>query len=458
MNRSHDVSFGMDGGQRLRFYIQTFGCQMNENDSRLIAGLLRSAGHQPAEGLADADLVVVNTCCVRENAENRALGFLGSLKHWKEEVPGRIIAVMGCMAQKSGTAELLQKSYRHIGIVIGTFAGAKLPRYVEEYAASGERIIDTEERYGEEELKRCEVLAPTIESGYRAQVNINYGCNNFCSYCIVPYVRGRERSRSVSEIVDEVNALTANGVREIQLLGQNVNSYGRELENGIDFAYLLQQVSKVEGLERIRYMTSHPRDFDQRLAETIARLPKVCRHFHLPLQSGCDRLLTQMNRGYQTAQSRPLLQQIRRLFPQATITTDLIVGFPGETEKDFQETLDFVCECRFDAAYTFLYSRRPGTPAADMPEQVSDAVKKERLQRLMAIQDPISLALNEQLVGRTLSVMVEGISKQNNSMMSGRTDGNKIVIFPLQKSARPGDLLDIEIRTAHTWNLYGEPV
>ena len=302
------------------------------------------------------------------------------------------------------------------------------------------------------------MLAPTIESGYRAQVNINYGCNNFCSYCIVPYVRGRERSRSVSEIVDEVNALTANGVREIQLLGQNVNSYGRELENGIDFAYLLQQVSKVEGLERIRYMTSHPRDFDQRLAETIARLPKVCRHFHLPLQSGCDRLLTQMNRGYQTAQYRLVLQQIRRLFPQATITTDLIVGFPGETEKDFQETLDFVCECRFDAAYTFLYSRRPGTPAADMPEQVSDAVKKERLQRLMAIQDPISLALNEQLVGRTLSVMVEGISKQNNSMMSGRTDGNKIVIFPLQKSARPGDLLDIEIRTAHTWNLYGEPV
>lgn len=442
----------------MRFFIHTFGCQMNENDSRLLAGLLRSAGHQPADALSAADLVVVNTCCVRENAENRALGFLGSLKHLQQEGSARVIAVVGCMAQKTGVAALLQNSYRHVGIVIGTFAASRLPRYVEEYLATGKRIIDVEERYDGGELTRGHELLPTIQDGYRAQVNINYGCNNFCSYCIVPYVRGRERSRHADEIIAEISALAAAGVREIQLLGQNVNSYGKDLAGGVDFASLLAKVSGIEGIARIRYMTSHPRDFDCALAARIATLPKVCRHFHLPVQSGCDRLLGLMNRGYTTQYYRELLERLRGLFPEATVTTDLIVGFPGETEADFQQTLDFVATCRFDAAYTFLYSRRSGTPAAEMPGQVEEAVKKERLQRLMALQNPISLAQNEKLIDRTLTVMVEGISKHNSEMMSGRTDGNKIVVFPRQAALHPGDLLDITIRSAQTWNLSGEPV
>lgn len=435
------------------FFITTFGCQMNENDSELISGLLQSAGHRRVETPEQARIIVVNTCCVRESAEKRALGYIGSLKKLYQEDKSRIIAVCGCMIQRAGMTELFQRSYRHVGILTGTFAAARLPAYIEEYALTGRAVVDIEERYQGNELQQPRYI-PAGQGIWRAQVNVNYGCDNFCSYCIVPYVRGRERSRAPQEIVDEITALAAQGLAEVQLLGQNVNSYGHDLQQeAIDFAGLLTRINAIDGLKRIRYMTSHPRDFDRRLAETIASLPKVCRHFHLPIQSGADRILKLMNRGYDRRGYLDKLDMLRGLCPDATVTTDLIVGFPGESEEDFQQTLELVTAARFDAAYTFIYSRRSGTPAADFPGQVPSEIKQERLQRLMAVQNPISLELNQALVGRVLPVMVEGPSKNNSAMLAGRSEGNKVVVFHSPKSILPGSILDLRIEQARTWNL-----
>jgi len=437
------------------YYIKTFGCQMNENDSGLISTLLKSNGYLPCATPDAADIIIVNTCCVRQSAENRALGFIGSLKSLKEARPELIIAVCGCMSQQSDTAEILQKKYRQVGIITGTFATALLPQYIEDYATTGQRIIDIEARYDHKEIGNI-CPEPNEQQAYRAQVNINFGCNNFCSYCIVPYVRGRERSRDPQEIINQISCLAACGVKEVQLLGQNVNSYGKDMpEAGWDFARLLEQINQITGIERIRYMTSHPRDFNRRLAETIAALPKVCRHFHLPVQSGCDRLLTLMNRGYTTKAYLDKLAMIRQLTPDAAVTSDIIVGFPGETEEDFQQTLGFIQQARFDAVYTFIYSQRSGTKAAEMPHQISAEIKNLRLQQLMAVQNPISLARNEELVGTVQEIMVDGISKNNTVMMSGRTSGNKIVVFPKSEGLKAGDLVKISITAAGTWNLSG---
>ncbi|MEG2212321.1 MAG: tRNA (N6-isopentenyl adenosine(37)-C2)-methylthiotransferase MiaB [Clostridiales bacterium] len=447
----------------MRYFIQTFGCQMNENDSALIASLLQNVGYRETNIIAEADIIVVNTCCVRQTAENRALGFIGSIKKLKEENPQLIIIVCGCMAQKDGTAEALSQKARHVGIIIGTFAAAKLPEYIEAYRASGHRIIDIAENYENENLSHmlapvAPLATPIAKANHKAQVNIIYGCNNFCSYCIVPYVRGRERSRHAADIVAEVESLVQAGVREVQLLGQNVNSYGKDMTDGVGFGQLLQKLNRVEGLSRLRFMTSHPRDFTQPLVETIAGLDKVCHQFHLPIQSGCDRILDLMNRGYDTAYYRRLINNIRQILPDAVITSDLLVGFPGETEEDFQQTLDFIEECRLDAAYTFLYSRRSGTPAADMPNQITDEIKKQRLQKLMEIQNPISLAINQKMIGTNRLLLVDGVSKNNPNLLSGRDDGNKIVIFPGTAQNQSGDLLEVKITEAKTWNMYGELV
>lgn len=443
----------------MKYYIHTFGCQMNDNDSQLIAGLLDSAGHVSCDDPLKADIIIVNTCCVRESAENRALGYIGSLKKRKEDQRDLVICVTGCMMQKDGSADLFRTSYRHVGVITGTFAASRLPRYIAEYAATGKRIVDVEERYDGEELLRSSATALRLgETNWRARVNINFGCNNFCSYCIVPYVRGRERSRTPVEIIQEVQDLAAGGVREIELLGQNVNSYGKEFTCGqADFAGLLCALDRVEGIERIRFMTSHPRDLDQRLVETIANSKHVCHHFHLPVQSGCDRILDLMNRGYTTTEYKEKLAMIRNICPDAVITTDLIVGFPSETEEDFQQTLDFIFECEFDAAYTFIYSRRSGTPAARMKEQIEERVKKERLLRLMEVQDPISLRINQEMIGKEFPVMIEGPSKNDPKFLSGRTEGNKIVIFK-GHNATGEKLCKIKITEARTWNLIGEIV
>ncbi|MDO4733031.1 MAG: tRNA (N6-isopentenyl adenosine(37)-C2)-methylthiotransferase MiaB [Bacillota bacterium] len=445
----------------MQFYIQTFGCQMNENDSRLLASLLQKNGYQEVARPEDAGLILINTCCVRENAENKALGYLGSIKKLYEEDRSRVIVICGCMMQQKGKAELIRSKYPYVKIIMGTFSASRLPEYIAQVSAGTRSIIDVEEHYDGTELKYTpETVEKALDGDYKAQVNISYGCNNFCSYCIVPYVRGRERSRSAADILEEIRLLTENGVREVQLLGQNVNSYGKDLPaaQSCDFASLLEQVCQVPGLRRVRYMTSHPRDFSYDLVDVIRKNPKICHHFHLPLQAGCDELLKRMNRGYSRKYYWELLQYIRSRIPEAVISTDLIVGFPGETEQQFQETLDFVAECRFDAAYTFIYSQRSGTPAAKMPDQIPEEEKKLRLQRLMDVQNAISLELNQAMLGKNYEVMVEGLSKNNADMLSGRTEGNKIVVFPVEagNQIRPGDCLQLQITAAHTWNLEGE--
>ena len=439
--------------------MKTFGCQMNENDSAFISSLLQNAGHSKAISTEEADIIVVNTCCVRQNAENKAFGYIGSLKRLKEKNADVVIAVCGCMVQKDGNTEAFLKKARHVGILCGTFAISRLPEYIEEYRGRGEVIVDIQQNY---EQPGARQIFPHIDGkSYKAQVNIIYGCDNFCAYCIVPYVRGRERSRAPQQIIEEVQLLVRAGVKEVQLLGQNVNSFGKDFaDNSCDFARLLQILDEIEGLRRIRYMTSHPRDFSTELVDVVVNSRHICHHFHLPLQAGCDKILLAMNRGYNTAYYGRLLEKIRQKTPNATITSDLIVGFPGETEQDFRQTLDFVAACQFDAAYTFLYSERSGTPAAQMPDQVNAEVKKERLHRLMSIQNPISLRHNQKLIGQTQNILVEGPSKNKSDHWYGRNDGNKIVVFPYidNSGIEAGRFITVQILQAQTWNLYGEAI
>ncbi|MEG1500403.1 MAG: tRNA (N6-isopentenyl adenosine(37)-C2)-methylthiotransferase MiaB [Clostridiales bacterium] len=438
-----------------QYYIQTFGCQMNERDSLLLSGLLEEKGYLPAASLAEAGIIIVNTCCVRESAENKIIGFLGNLKKNKKDNPSSVIAVCGCMSQKEGTAEFLMKKAPHIDIIIGTFALGKLADYIDEIFHGSKKIIDIEENYDNPNKEDQLSAAIKQEVFYKAQVCIIYGCNNFCSYCIVPYVRGRERSRRPEIIIQEIEQLAANGCKEVQLLGQNVNSYGKDLLDQGNFAQLLAEITKIKGLERIRFMTSHPRDFSDQLLAVIAENSKICKHIHLPVQSGCDRILKDMNRGYDAAHYLRILEKIRQACPDVAITSDLIIGYPGESAEDFQETLDFIQECGLDAAYTFLYSQRSGTPAAKLPNQIPYEIKKERLQALMAIQNPISLAINQKYLHKTLSVLVEGESKHNKEYFSGRSEHNKVVVFP-KENAQIGTIIPVKITGAKTWNLYGQ--
>lgn len=437
----------------MKFYIKTFGCQMNEHDSEIIAGVLSQTGYQPCSELDEADIIVINTCCIRESAENKIWGYIGNLKNAKYKKPGVIIAVLGCMTQQPGLEEQLKRMGRHLDIVLGTYQQHRLPEYISRAMAGEGQIVDV----SEDNRDFPDVLPSCRRDTITAQVNINYGCNNFCSYCIVPYVRGRERSRDMAAIIDEVRDAAARGIKEVMLLGQNVNSYGKDLakagiEAALDFAAVLQAVNAVPGIERIRYMSSHPRDFSPELVDVIAELPKVNAYYHLPLQSGCDKTLKAMNRGYDTERYFSIIERIREKTPLAAVTTDLIVGFPGETEEDFAQTLAFVEKCRFDAAYTFIYSPRSGTVAAKMPDQVPLAVKKERLQRLTELQNRISLEKNQAYVGRTVRVLVEGPSKNNADYYTGRTDSNKIVIFKAMPE-NINQLAELQITAAKTWHL-----
>jgi len=438
----------------LKYFIQTYGCQMNERDSETIAGILEEEmGYQAASGPEEADLIVVNTCCVRESAENRIYGSIGQLKRYKYKNPNLLIAVCGCMAQEKETPEKIRKRVPHVDLVFGTHNLHQLPELVRRAQESGEMVVDVWESAGEVR----EHLPARRGQKFKAWVNITFGCNNFCSYCIVPYVRGRERSRRPEEIVREVDELARDGCKEVTLLGQNVNSYGSDLEEGVDFAELLRRLDKVEGIQRIRFMTSHPRDFTTEMVQVIADSEKVCEHFHLPLQAGSNSVLRRMNRGYTRERYLKLVDEIRRLIPSASITTDLIVGFPGETEKDFEDTLDMVRRVEFDNAFTFIYSPRLGTAAARMPDQVPEPVKKERLERLMTVQYPVARRKNEALVGATVSILGEGKSKTNAQVQMGRTRTNKIVLFESSKDLT-GRFGKVRIEEAKTWTLTGRLV
>ncbi|NPV26031.1 MAG: tRNA (N6-isopentenyl adenosine(37)-C2)-methylthiotransferase MiaB [Firmicutes bacterium] len=435
----------------MKYLIQTFGCQMNEHDSEIIAGMLQEMGYQPTTEITQADLVLLNTCCVRETAENKIYGKLGELKHLKRQKPDLLLVVCGCMTQQEQVAEKLAQRAPHVDVIIGTHNTHRLPELLAQARATGKTVIDVWEKEGE----IIEDLPTYRQDGIKAYVTIMYGCNNFCSYCIVPYVRGRERSRRLADIVAEVERLAQAGYKEVMLLGQNVNSYGKDLAEKVDFADLLARLDRIPGIKRIRYMTSHPRDFSDKLIEMIASSSKVCEHFHLPIQAGSNAVLKRMNRGYTREYYQELVAKIRHRIPHCSVTTDLIVGFPGESDQDFHDTLELVRNVRFDAAYTFVYSKRSGTPADKMPNQVPLSVKKSRLQQLMHLQNKISREINEALIGQDLEVLVDGESKTNRTKLSGRTRTNKIVIFS-GPSDLIGQLVPIRITAAQTWNLIGE--
>ena len=435
---------------RGRYKILVYGCQMNIADAERMEGQLQGAGYMRTEETADADIILINTCCVRETAEDKVYGKIGEIKKIKEKNPKLIFGIAGCMAQKEG--DNLMRRAPHIDFVLGTGKVQELTRIIAEIAAEHTSVVDVA-------LSDSEIAEnlPVARGGkFSAWVPIMYGCNNYCTYCIVPYVRGRERSRSPEEVVAEVQRAVAEGYREVTLLGQNVNSYGKD-HKAADFADLLRMVDEVEGIRRVRFMTSHPKDIGDKLIDTIKNGTHICEHIHLPVQYGSSRILKAMNRGYTVERYRERALRVRESLPEASLTTDLIVGFPGETDKDFAEMLAFLREMRYDSAYTFLYSKRSGTPAATMAEQVPDDVKHARLNALMEAQNTISREINEQLLGRTFEVMVEGASKNDPTVWSGRTRTNKIVLFP-HGAEQEGDFVQVRVTQPQTWVLKGEIV
>lgn len=404
--------------------IQTFGCQMNARDSEKIVGILETIGYQITES-EEADFVIYNTCTVRENANLKVYGRLGQLKKLKQKNPAMIIALCGCMMQEEVVVEKLKQSYRFVDIIFGTHNIFKLAELMDTKIQSNSMVIDI----WKDTNQIVESLPSERKYTFKAGVNIMYGCNNFCSYCIVPYVRGRERSRQPQEIIKEIIDLTEDGVVEIMLLGQNVNSYGKGLKIPITFSELLQQVEQIEGLQRIRFMTSHPKDLSDSLIEVMKHSNKICNHLHLPIQSGSSRILQKMNRHYTKEDYLRLVDKIKTAIPDISLTTDIIVGFPGETEKDFLETLDIIRKVQFDSAYTFIYSKRTGTPAASMEEQIEETIVKERFHQLLKEIQTISEQLTKRREQTIQSVLVEEVNDHKENFVTGRLSNNLLVHF-----------------------------
>jgi tRNA-2-methylthio-N6-dimethylallyladenosine synthase len=435
------------------FYIETWGCQMNEEDSEKLSGMLRRTGYNRSTERDTADIIIFNTCCVRENAELKVKGNLGALKKIKKERPDLIIAVCGCMMQQEGVAEDIIKMFPFVDIVFGTHNSYKFPEYLNRVKQEGKSVVEVIQK--EEGI--VEGIPIDRESKVKAFVTIMYGCNNFCTYCIVPYVRGRERSREPQNIVKEIKDLIATGYKEITLLGQNVNSYGKELEPRINFAELLKIIRGIPGLERVRFMTSHPKDLTEDVIDVIAEGGNLCEQIHLPVQSGSSRLLKKMNRHYDKSIYLNLVKKIKAKIPDAAISTDIIIGFPGETEEDFQETLSLVNEVEFDSAFTFIYSKRKGTPAYDMDEQISDEMKHDRFNRLVEAVNTCSRKKNLEYLGRTVEVLVEGFSKNNENTVMGRTRSGKLVNFS-GGAELIGELVNVKIIKANSFSLVGEEI
>ena len=435
---------------RQQYHIVTYGCQMNEHESEKIAGMCEALGFTKTEDKAEADLIVLNTCCVRENAENKIIGNIGALKNLKAKNKKLKIAVLGCMTQQEQIAKKIYRTFPFVDIVLGTHNLHELPRLLEEAFADNKRTIDIWNTQGQ--IVEDETGAVTIR-GTSAYVNIMYGCNNFCSYCIVPYVRGRERSRAPEKIIEEIKGVTNKGFREIILLGQNVNSYGKELHN--TFAQLLEKICGETSIERIRFMTSHPKDLSDELIAVMARREQICRHIHLPVQSGSTRILELMNRRYTREDYMLLVRKLRAAMPDIAITTDIIAGFPGETEEDFLHTLSLAEEVRFEAAYTFVYSKRSGTAAAEMEGHISKDIKKDRITRLVALQNRITEEVNKSYEGTVQRVLVESLSTRSDKHVSGRAESGKTVNF-----AGCGSMInqfyDIRITQGKKTTLFGE--
>ena len=412
-------------GRPLRVFNLVVGCQMNAKDSEKLLGILKEIGYVETEQEEQADLVIYNTCTVRENANQKVYGRLGYLKRLKQANPSMQIVLCGCMMQEPNVVTTIKKSYRFVDVVFGTHNIFKLAELLYTRRESGSMVIDIWE--GTKDI--VEDLPAERKYAFKSGVNIMFGCNNFCTYCIVPYVRGRERSREPEEIIKEIKELVADGVVEVMLLGQNVNSYGKTLEQPISFAELLCRVEEIDGLKRIRFMTSHPKDLSDELIEVMSHSKKICRHLHLPLQSGSSRILEKMNRRYTKEKYLELAHKIRTAIPDISLTTDIIVGFPGETEEDFQETLDVVKKVQYDSAFTFIYSKRTGTPAAAMEEQVSEEVVKDRFNRLLKEVQSISAKMSSRDTGKVVEVLVEGKNEHREGYLDGRMSNNNLVHF-----------------------------
>ena len=432
-------------GMDKKLKILTYGCQMNVADSERMAGLLKKIGYTLTDDADRADLILINTCCVRATAEDKVFGQIGRFKNLKREKPSLILGVAGCMAQKEG-ANLIKRA-PHIDFVLGTGQSSEVARVVLSLERERKHFVDVSNVSGEIPSE----VFPLRGGQVSTFVPIMYGCNNFCTYCIVPYVRGRERSRQPEEIFAEVKQAVAEGFKEITLLGQNVNSYS----GGMTFAELLSAVDKIAGVKRLRFMTSHPKDLSDELIAAIAGGENICEHIHLPVQYGSDKILQRMNRVYTVEKYLRLVEKIRAAIPNVSLTTDLIVGFPGETEEDFHETLDFLRAVKFDAAFTFIYSKRSGTPAATFANQIDDATKHRRLEELMKVQNEISLAKNLALENSAVEVLVEGASKTDDKIFTGRTRSNKLILFE-HGSEQAGELVSVKITQAQTWLLKGK--
>ena len=430
-------------------FVDTYGCQQNEADSERLRGYLSEMGYHFTDSEAEADVIVINTCAIREHAEMRVLGNVGALVHTKRAKPGQLICVCGCMAQEPHMAQKIKESYRQVDLVFGPHALWRFPELLYRLVTRRGRIFDIADEPG----SIAEGIPLVRQEGVKAWVSIMYGCNNFCTYCIVPYVRGRERSREPGVVLEEIRGLVAEGYKDITLLGQNVNSYGKDLEEPMDFADLLKAASEIEGDFLLRFMTSHPKDASRKLIDTIAAQPKVCKHIHLPVQCGSDRLLAQMNRHYTAAQYLALIDYARKTIPGVTFSSDIIVGFPGETEEDFLGTLDLVEGVGYMQLFTFIYSRREGTPAADMEDPTPRAEKTARMERLLKVQERHSHAAVAALVGRTVRVLVEGAGRTPGTL-NGRLDNNLVVEFPAPES-RIGQWARVELTGARAAMLTG---
>lgn len=451
--KSYTANFRTQNGRSPLANTETYGCQQNENDTERIRGILSEAGYEFTDTAENADLVIYNTCAVRENAEQKVFGRIGILKHIKQERPEMIICLCGCMVQQEHITKKIKSLHNHIDLIFGTHSLYKLPELLYKVIENKKPMVmipDSDGAIAED----MPILRDTKE---KAWVSIMYGCNNFCSYCIVPYVRGRERSRTPEAIIKEIKELVADGCSEISLLGQNVNSYGKDLEEKIDFSDLLRMVNDIEGVKRIRFMTSHPKDLGDKLIDTMAECDKVCHQLHLPFQAGSDKVLKDMNRRYTKEEYLEKIEKVKKRIPDISLSTDVIVGFPTETNEDFEDTLDVLRRVEYDNIFSFIYSRREGTPAAKLDFVLTEEEIHNNFNRLLEVQNEISLKKNIAYVGTVQLVLVDGASKNNPEMLTGRTESAKAVNFKGDPSLA-GRYVKVKITEAHTWSLNGEIV
>ena len=449
--RQHCANFASEYGKMPLALTETYGCQQNENDTERIRGMLSECGFLFTDNPQEADVIIYNTCAVRENAEQKVFGRLGILKHIKESRPELIIGLCGCMVQQEHITQQIKKKHPQVDLVFGTHALYRFPELLWNAVTSKKRVVDIEDSEG----YIAEGIPVIHSDSNKAWVSIMFGCNNFCTYCIVPYVRGRERSRKPDDILEEIKGLADSGVTEVTLLGQNVNSYGKDLDEAIDFSDLLKKVNEIEGLKRIRFVTSHPKDFGDKLIATMAECDKVCHQLHLPFQAGSDRVLKAMNRGYTKADYLEKIRRLKEAIPDIALSTDVIVGFPTETNEDFEKTLEVLQEVEFDNIFSFIYSRREGTPAAKFDFVLTEEEIHSNFDRLLEVQNEISLNKNLAFEGKTVEVLVDGVSKNNPEMLSGRMENTKIVNFKGSPDLC-GKYVRVKVTKAHTWSLNGE--